>query len=491
MNREKEIENAELTDDLIQQISKSFLQQNISIPSIPTSSRAKKMILDKGILTKIIADIKPPYTRGKSPARRVWQEGPPFPDLSHTPSETIPFKFPDNNDAISNALLPYIGAGFTPIPTSGAHLQCGLHALAGSLKAARSLATAPHGPSYQDYKAEDFERWVNDEDPDWVEVMNEWRKEYWYVPKETRDQMELGMRNPRLLETEGLKLLLRTVNRKLKTNYSLGIIVDGYRVKWDHKSKAYDYNYICRISAQDQGSETSKNLTGDTSAVIWVWNDNLKSQLKDHRVEEHAESHWCAFAPGEGVRYREKSQLQKYQEMVDNWGLNDAAQAQVEEGVWVVHTDIPAHNRNGRNKNTLHLSKGQFVRLAKPPDSLVVSEGQLYVCTTDDNRTGLVPTASLTKIEIGARLSEGSPQTAIVTGTSTEHYEFDIAKVVSPVDELGILIEHPVLGEFEFEFGEGDILLKTDTHGQYFDVIGTEGNKGMAHKEFCQPVNDP
>lgn len=302
---------------------------------------------------------------------------------------------------------------------------------------------------------------------------------------------------PELLETQGLILLLKCANIKLKTHYRLGFINQGYQTKWVEKDKAYDYEYVSNHTPVDQ---STTGMPGDGAGerwpMIWLHNDNAQAMMKDHRQFKDAIPHWCSLTTGKGVKKSDARLLKTYRDNTDAWGLNDAAKAQVRDGVWIVHSENL--HVEGRNEyrgeitsydNNITVRKGQFMRKASPPRGFVVPDNCFYMSNTNDNNTGLVPTSHLTKLEVGGRFASDNRRLNPASRAAPARAPSDDFDIYQALLLTGVSAKDRFVDGFAYS--NGDFLLKQGAQGDRYFVTDIDGDSGEAIKTRLTKLKNP
>jgi hypothetical protein len=203
------------------------------------------------------------------------------------------------------------------------------------------------------------------------------------LQKEVDDILKT-LRSGNNLEIMGLHLLMEVANKKLGTNYVLGFIYKGYRVRWGFPKKKYDDDIIAHHNPIDQSP--SENGCGDDKPILWIWNGNLEDEFYAHRISDKMVGHWCSFTSGKEISPTLQSSLQDYRRKTEDWKIGneellDSAAAQAANGVWVVHSQ--STYRYGHRRGRTDLVQ-RSVRSKGDLASWTFHTGRIPLCEKDE-----------------------------------------------------------------------------------------------------------
>ncbi|CZR62866.1 uncharacterized protein PAC_12763 [Phialocephala subalpina] len=251
-------------------------------------------------------------------------------------------------ESVQDTLLPWLAMGWTPIftPGGGAGL-CGYHALCNSMVAAMDLF---HLPGRQPI----------------VESLQEL-------------QIERHAREPNHLESESLRVLLELANEEFQTNFDLGIITEGYRVRWERRDtgqSGFNRNFIALTGVQHNSQHRNR-------PTIRIWNDGEEERMRAHRPGTNVTPHWESFGPP-------LASSRSGRRRVRNWNLGAMVRADIEAGVYVVTEEIRSFQRSQRLPSSpgsappspdasVFAHVGHFVRPQVIPRALDVPADHIYV----------------------------------------------------------------------------------------------------------------
>ncbi|KUJ09253.1 uncharacterized protein LY89DRAFT_281747 [Mollisia scopiformis] len=182
-----------------------------------------------------------------------------------------------HNAAARDALLPWLALGYTPVPTpSGDGYQenmCGYYALAGSLRAAWQLwglnGRSPTVAELQATQASQLYRDLVRANMDDLGLVEAAADEYWNA-----------LTRANMLDAQGMRLVLEAIveERGLELDLGLGIVTEGFRVRWVEESEfdtaGFDESSVNRTSVQYDEPVNSRR------GVIWVYNNGGKPDVK-------------------------------------------------------------------------------------------------------------------------------------------------------------------------------------------------------------------
>jgi hypothetical protein len=460
-----------------------------SVISIMGKKVASKKIASKRITSKKITsketapkDIAPKEDRNKS----KWTKGPP-PDSKHTSNPVLGLGFPGNaavSSRLRNSLLPYIAQGFHPIPTPGNGNLCGFNALADSLHAARVLAHDPARGPIEKVTSKTLQTWKKGRKGPaqvWLDAIAAFRARNIGMPASIVDEQVAEFNQPNNLDQSTMAVLLDAINRHLGTNYDLGYIFGGYRVRWNFHTGSYDNDFLLPSTTQNASHDAAP---GETRPMIWLWNNNSTAICEAHRKSNNAIGHWCGMSP----QYKATNDWAWHRAIATDWQLEDAARDQVDTGVWVVHRAFPA---NGVNE--LPLYQGVFVRQAVPPVGLNIPVGHMYMSTTDDANVGLVPLDNLTKIAFS---SVSGAKGVVKIEEDPKKINFQVFRAIESTDKIGAPYPPPVNAAKRFidgfDYANGDFLFDEGAKGEEnTSVKKITGESGRAKLRNLQSLRTP
>lgn len=273
-----------------------------------------------------------------------------------------------------DALLPWLAMGYIPVDTAGEGL-CGFRSLAGSIAAAINLygivlSAGTPLPTLQSLQALQRSQRYTDRVNAMVTAM--------FPAGQEREDERAELIRPTNIDISTLPLLLSLVNEDLGTNFDLGVVAEGYNVRWraavpNVHTAGFDEAWVTRTTARVFSTAAVDDTPG--RATIWVWNDNGTARIPGHSVGGTARpaGHWEAFG-----RPLVPDPADEWHTRVRNWDLGqDILDDTDDNALWMV-TTAPVASGVAPN-NYLAADVGHFVRVVQEPAGVVVPIDAIYV----------------------------------------------------------------------------------------------------------------
>ncbi|KAE8454500.1 hypothetical protein EG329_000123 [Mollisiaceae sp. DMI_Dod_QoI] len=383
--------------------------------------------------------------------------------------------------------------GWTPVQTAGGDRGlCGYHGLCNSMINAMDLfginVNGPR-PSVQELQelkiSTEFEASVHA----WLGQLNLPAGD---VPAIKREYMALNN-----LSEESVMMLLRLANGVYNTNFDLGVVMRGYRVRWSLTvagELGFDESFVAATG-------TSRPAVGRGRPTIWLYNDRADEKAAAHTVggviddNESVSSHWESFGPPRAPAAGQP--LDRHPQIVRDWGLGQM----VRDHVQIVY------GTNG----TLTANVGHFVRAATAPAEEAAPAGQTYVQLGRSNEEGAdaglgwLAEASLRQVTLDASapvpgITYRDPRTTSSPQGTGAEVPFRIFRKVDPLNKVGgALADESGMAFFEpgrfgpvggFDVGLGDFLLDSRERPNELALVtnirGVSGSMSLRKLQYVE-----
>ena len=77
-----------------------------------------------------------------------------------------------------------------------------------------------------------------------------------------------------------LSIILELANEAVGTNFALGYVTEGWRCKFNKKTKKYDNDFVNPTSATLVGDALVASTERPARPVIWLWNDDYVQKME-------------------------------------------------------------------------------------------------------------------------------------------------------------------------------------------------------------------
>lgn len=295
-------------------------------------------------------------------------------DIAGQPAPFIP------TEPVQDALLPWLAMGWTPVFTrSGGGSLCGYYALRDSMVAAMDFFRLPgRRPTVEGLQGlQASPRFGRRVDNYLGGLPDE-------LPREDVARLRAALMESNNLESESLRILLELANEEFRTNFDLGVITEGYRVRFERRAtgeSGFNENFVAPTGVQQVTAHRNR-------PTIWIWNDGADQRRQAHEPDLRVETtpHWESFGPPLASRPGQASR----QRLVRNWNLGEMTRTDIEAGVYMVTEEIQSYALSPKVPSSPGSSPappdagtfahiGHFVRPEIVPSAIDVPADHIYV----------------------------------------------------------------------------------------------------------------